>query len=268
MKIDRNIGLLLLMVPVAASAQVVERTDQIAAEQAPARWGLGLAGVYRDSEYAGEGTRTRLVPNISYDGERFYLRGGAFGYRFVNRDDFEFRGFVSARLDGFDREDLGVDALARRGIDRNLLDDRDDSADLGVGATWKGAAGTLDLELNADVTGTSDGYELSADYRYPLQFGRTSIVPGVGVVRMSADMADYYYGTLDSEVARGVIDYKPGAVTVPRTGVALIRPFATHWLFIANLEYRLLPDELQDSPLVEEDTDGTGSFFLGVSRRF
>jgi outer membrane protein len=268
MKIDRRIGSLLLAVPFAASAQVVERADKVAVEQAPSRWGLGLAGVYRDSEYAGEGGRTRLVPNISYDGERFYFRGAAFGYRFVKREDFELRSFVAARLDGFDRDDLGIEALARRGIDRSLLEDRDDSADFGIGATWKGAAGTLDLELKADVTGTSDGYELAADYRYPLQFGRTSIVPAVGVLRLSADMADYYYGTLDREVARGVTDYRPGAVTVPRVGVGLVRPFARHWLLIGNLEYRVLPDELQDSPLVEEDTDGVGSFFLGISRRF
>ncbi|WP_454830221.1 hypothetical protein [Pseudoxanthomonas wuyuanensis] len=80
MKIDRCIGSLLLAAPFAASAQVLERADKVAAEHAPSRWGPGLAGVYRDSEYAGEGGRTRLVPNINYHDERFYFRGAAFGY--------------------------------------------------------------------------------------------------------------------------------------------------------------------------------------------
>ncbi|MEL1264034.1 MipA/OmpV family protein [Pseudoxanthomonas putridarboris] len=258
----------MLLLPVAAHAQVVERTDSTAMDQLPSRWSAGLAVVYRDSEYAGEGGRTRLLPNVAYDGERFYLRGAAFGYRAYTDDRFELRAFVAGRLDGIDADDFGRAELARRGIDRDLLEDRDDSADAGVAASWKGAAGKLELDVRADVTGTSDGYAVSLDYSYPIRFGSTSVVPSVGAVRLSDDMANYYYGTLDREIARGVVAYRPGAVTVPRAGVAVIRPFAKRWAFIANLEYRALPDELKDSPLVEEGANGSGSLFIGISRGF
>ena len=259
---------LLFLLPLAAHAQVVERTDATALDQLPVRWSAGVAAVSRDSEYAGEGTRTRLLPNIAFDGDRFYLRGAAFGYRVHASDRFELRTFVAGRLDGIDADDFGRAELARRGIDRDLLDDRDDSADVGIAGSWKGKAGKLELDVRADVTDTSGGHAVALDYSYPFRFGRTSLVPSVGAIRLSDDMANYYYGTLDSEIARGVVAYRPGAVTVPRAGVSLVHPFAKRWAFIANVEYRVLPDELKDSPLVEEGMDGSGSLFLGISRGF
>lgn len=259
---------LLLLLPVSVAAQVVERTDKQAQDQLPSRWSAGLAVVHRDSEYAGEGTRTRLYPNIAYDGDRFYLRGAALGYRAYKDERFELRTFIAGRLDGVDADDFGVAELARRGVDRNLLSDRDDSVDLGVGASWKGAAGKLDLDVRFDVSGASEGYAASLDYSYPLTLGRTTLVPSVGAVRLSADMADYYYGILDEEVARGVVAYRPGAATVPRASVSLIHPFAKRWALLGNIEYRALPDVLQDSPLVELDKDNSTSVFVGISRGF
>ena len=92
---------LLLLFPLSAVAQVVERTDAKAQDQVSSRWSAGLAVVHRDSEYAGEGTRTRLLPNIAYDGDRFYLRGAAFGYRVHTDERIELRAFVAGRLESF-----------------------------------------------------------------------------------------------------------------------------------------------------------------------
>lgn len=259
---------LLLLLPFSAFAQVVERTDRQAHDRLPSRWSAGLAVVHRDSEYAGEGTRTRFYPNIAYDGDRFYLRGAALGYRAYTDDRVELRTFIAGRLDGIDADDFGAAELARRGVDRRLLADRDDSVDIGIGATWKGAAGKLDLDVRADVAGASNGYAVALDYSHPLALGRTTLVPSVGAVRLSAGMADYYYGTLDEEIARGVVAYRPGAATVPRASLSLIQPFARRWALLANLEYRALPDALRDSPLVEAGKDRSASLFIGVSRGF
>jgi len=73
---------------------------------------------------------------------------------------------------------------------------------------------------------------------------------------------------LDEEVARGVVDYTPGAVTIPRVGVSYYRPIGKKWSFIANVDYSPLPDEIKMSPLVEPDTDGTATIFIGFSRGF
>jgi outer membrane protein len=149
-----------------------------------------------------------------------------------------------------------------------LLEDRDHSIDAGLSATWKGAAGELELDARADITGTSDGYQIAVDYRYPFRIGRVIVKPGIGATMLSDDMANYYYGTLDEEVARGVVDYKPGSATIPHVGVSVVVPFAAQWLFIGNAQLRSLPDEIKDSPLVERGADSVSVLFIGVSRRF
>lgn len=234
----------------------------------PPRWGLGVGVVATDSPYAGEGTRTTPFPLLSYQGERFYFRGITAGWRFIDRGGFTLAAVAQARLDGFDIDDLGREELAGNGLDYTLLEDRDDGLDLGLAAEWSGAAGEVGFEILADATDTSGGQEVSLGYGYPFQFGETRVTPNAGVRWLSEDMANYYYGTLDEEVARGVVDYKPDAITIPHVGVEVARPLGEKWFVFASLEYRSLPNEIERSPLIERDRDDETSLLLGVSRGF
>jgi len=237
------------------------------AQQAP-RWGLGVGAAVSDSVYAGEGTRVTPFPLISYQGERFYWRGISGGAHLVKRGGFTLDATLSARFDGIDQDDFGVAELAERGIDRALLEDRDDAVDLGLAGSWSGALGQLDLGIKGDITSTSKGHEANITYSYPIQWGSTRIAPNIGVSHLSKKLANYYYGTLPEEVARGVANYQPGSAAVARVGIDVMRPFAGNWVFIGNLAYRKLPTKLSDSPLVEKDKDGSVSAFIGFSRGF
>ena len=260
------LALLALLAPSPSHAQ--QSPGSGTTDEPASRWSIGIAGVLRDSEYAGEGNRSIVFPTVAYEGERFYLRGPVAGYRLVKRDRFGLNAFVAARLDGIDADDFGVEELARRGIDRDLLEDRDHSADAGLSAMWKGGAGEVELDVRADITNTSDGYQAAVNYRYPIRVGRVTLTPGLGATVLSDDMANYYYGTLEEEVARGVVDYKPGRSTIPHIGLSAVVPFASRWLFIANAQLRSLPDEIQDSPLLEHDVENVTMLFISVSRRF
>lgn len=237
------------------------------AQQAP-RWGLGVGAAVSDSVYAGEGTRVTPFPLISYQGERFYWRGISGGAHLVKRGGFTLDATLSARFDGIDQDDFGVAELAERGIDRALLEDRDDAFDLGLAGSWSGALGQLDLGIKGDITSTSKGHEANITYSYPIQWGSTRIAPNIGVSHLSKKLANYYYGTLPEEVARGVANYQPGSAAVARVGIDVMRPFAGNWVFIGNLAYRKLPTKLSDSPLVEKDKDDSVSAFIGFSRGF
>lgn len=258
--------LAVLLSPFAVSAQ--EAPSAAVARTDPPRWSLGIGGAVRESEFAGEGTRTLAIPYVGFEGERFYLRGATVGYRFVDNDRFVVSTFVAGRFDGLDADDFGRAELAERGVDRDLLEDRDDSADAGIALVYKSAAGELELDARADVTDASGGYQTSLEYRYPVRWGRVSVVPGVGANVLSKDMANYYYGTLDEEVARGVVDYKPGEAVVPYATLGVYMPVGQHWMLSANAQYRSLPDELKDSPLVEEGADSTSMVLLAIARRF
>ena len=232
------------------------------------RWALGVGTAVSSSVYAGEDTRVTPFPLVSYEGERFFWRGISGGARLIKQPGFTLDITLSARMDGVDRDDFGEAELRARGIDRALLEDRDNALDLGLAAGWRGAAGSLEFEIKGDVTGASKGYEAGVKYAYTMQWGRTLVSPGVSVSHLSKKLANYYYGTLPEEAARGVHNYQPGSAVVPRIGVDVVHPFAGRWALIANVSYRKLPGKLKDSPLVEQDTDGVTSAFFGVSRGF
>ncbi|WMJ68215.1 MipA/OmpV family protein [Stenotrophomonas sp. 24(2023)] len=234
----------------------------------PPRWSLGLGAIAKDGAYAGEGSQVMPIPLVNYNGDRFFFRGITAGWKLVGNEAFELNALGKLRFDGFSVDDLGRSELARNGIDRTLLEDRDKALDLGIGAKWTGRAGELELELLADVTDKSGGQEATLQYGYPFQLGIGSITPMAGVTWQSKDMANYYYGTLDSEVARGVVDYKPGAVTLPFVGVQYFRPIGEKWSVMAFAKYSRLPSALQDSPLVEADKKNSATIFVGFSRGF
>ncbi len=246
----------LLALPFAASAQ----------QQEASRWGIGAGVAAIDSPYAGEDIRIRPIPLLSYEGERFFFRGPLGGYHFINTRTFSFDLVGAARFDGFDIEDLGVAELAARGIDRRLLEDRDDQLDAGLGLSWRGDFGEVQLRAIADVTDTSGGQEMSLTYSYRMRMGSFTVTPLLSVSYLSEDLADYYYGTLDEEVARGVVDYEPGAVVIPQVGANLMRPLGEHWAMMGSVRYTLLPNEFTDSPLIESDS--SASIFLGLIHRF
>jgi MipA family protein len=231
-------------------------------------WGLGVGVAARTDIYAGESTRLRAVPLLSFQGEKFFWRGISGGYHVLSREGFTLDATLGARLASIKKDDFGVAELAARGINRNLLQDRDDGLDLGIAGSFKGQMGVVDLALKADVSGVSEGYEASAKYGYPLQWGATTITPNIAVSHYSDKLANYYYGTLESEVARGVVKYKPGSAVIPRIGVDLMQPFAGQWMLTGGLSYSALPGNIQDSPLVDKDAKGVTLIFVGVSRKF
>lgn len=263
---------LLSALPFTAMAQAADPDEGIPEEegphQGPPRWTLGIAAVVNDSPYAGEGTRIIPIPLIGFQGEHFFVRGLSFGWQFVENDSFELAAVAKGELDGFKVKDLGRSELAAHGIDYRLLEDRDSGLDLGLSAKWKGGFGELEMEILADATDTSGGQEVSLQYSYGFEVGKGQLGPNVSAKWLSEDTANYYYGTLDTEVARGVVDYKPGSVIIPSVGVSYFRPIGGKWSLMGFAKYDLLPDEITESPLIEADTDGSFSVFVGFSRGF
>jgi outer membrane protein len=259
---------LLFLLPVTVAAQTpVGAEPALSQTPQPDRWTLGLGASVVDSPYAGEGVRTRPLPYVTYEGDRLFWRADTVGVHLLATDGFVLDAIVSGRFDGVDRDDLGRAALAGNGVDLDRLVDRDDAADAGLAAQWRLGRNALAVRGVADVTGTSDGYELALDYTYRLSLGRTTVIPGIGVKWLSEDLADYYYGVRASETFNGAA-YAPGAAVVPAASVTFQRPLGGKWQVIGRLQYQHLPDELADSPLLERDTDGVAQAFIAVARGF
>ncbi|SEL94481.1 outer membrane protein [Pseudoxanthomonas sp. GM95] len=259
---------LFCLFPSIALAQSPSSTSDLLAKQEDDRWTIGVGASVKDDGYAGEGTRVRPFPLIGYEGERVFWRGLTGGVHVIKGEAFTLDAVLAGRFDGFDIDDLGRKELAANGLNADLLEDRDDGLDAGLSASWRGAAGELKLSALADVTDSSGGYEFAADYGYALHWGRTTLVPSVGVRWMSSDLVDYYYGTLDEEVARGVVRYQPGSAVVPQVGVGFSRPLGEHWKVTGSVNYKFLPSEITDSPLMDPDVSGAMGVRVGIGWSF
>lgn len=259
------------MKPLLPALAVALSTCTAAAQAQPAPrspWGVGVAAVVSDSPYAGEGARVIPVPVLSYESPRLYVRGLTAGWRIGQNLPVTVELLANVRLDGIDADDLGRRELAANGVQRDLLTDRDHGLDLGAGLTWRGNAGEVQLQLLGDVSGRSRGQEASLQYGYPLRLGRTLVTPLLGARWHSSQLANYYYGTLPEEVARGVVDYRPGASVLPQAGVSVFHPLGRHWSLVGSVRHTRLPDAYRNSPLLERGSSGTTSAFIGLTRGF
>ncbi|MCH5486003.1 MipA/OmpV family protein [Pseudomonas syringae] len=234
----------------------------------PGDFSLGLGAAISESPYAGVGTQVNPIPLIRYEGERFYVNGVTAGYHLINTESFALDAILALQMDGIDRDDFGRRELARNGINRDLLEDRDNGIDAGLAAKLRGDAGLLELVAKNDISGASDGYSLNLEYAYPFTLGNTRFKPNIGATHLSGNRVDYYYGTLNEEERRGIAEYRPGSATVSYVGIGFSQPIGKQWEVSGNLRYSALPDELSDSPLLEHDTDSSTSTFIGISRKF
>lgn len=228
---------------------------------------LGVAVVSSKGILLGEDPRTLVVPVLGYESERLFLRGISGGVHLFKRDGLELNLLVAARLDSWEARDLDAARLAARGIDRGALQDRDRSAEAGVGLAWKGSAGRLGLEARTDIGNASNGYEIELGYTFAVPAGKGLLAPGIGVSYWSSKLSDYYYGTLPGEEAAGIARYRPGDAVIPNASVAYLRALPGRWRVFGVIEYQWLPAGITRSPLVEGDR-GVPSLFVGVSRSF
>ncbi len=230
-------------------------------------WSFGGAVIAREGIYAGESEDIIPLPYIGYEGEKFFIRGLSGGYHLLQNETFAVDLALSINP-GITAKDFGLSELAANGVNRAHLDDREWAADAGISASVQALGGQFKFDVKADVTDQSGGQELGIGYEYPIFLGQTMLTPSIGARYLTEDRANYYYGTLSTEVARGAPNYKPGAVTIPYVGLGVMHNLTPDWTVIGMAEYNMLPEEITDSPLMDHDKDGYFSVIFGVARSF
>jgi len=187
------------------------------------------------------------VPAIGYEGKTIFLRGLRFGAHLKTSPQLTADFLVQPRFAGFKSSDIASIPS---------LEDRRDSLDAGFNmriALTKASA--FRITALADVLSRSNGQEVDLRYEYLYRHGRTRVTPWFGGQWLSSKLADYYYGTLSSEVAAGAPSYRPGAVVLPQFGVSIFAPVEqSKWTAFTLLAASLLPSRLSNSPLVDGDT--------------
>jgi MipA family protein len=284
----------------AAHAQAPASADVVSADKTPAegvplvlpaerRWRLGAALGY--GERSNPLIQSDDIPvvidlDIAYFGDRWFFDNGDLGLSLTDNrlltanlvarlnSDRTFFGKTNLKYVTFQQlaggalqplrdENTGQVVTQPQPLDPP---DRDYAIEAGIEALFGGDWGQGTLRAFHDVSGTHEGYEISADYSYRITRGRLSLAPVVGVSWKSAALSDYYWGvhededslTLQAYEARGGLGWEAGL----RASYYLTR----HIRIAASANYERLQHSVAQSPLVSRDH--VFGYFAGVGWQF
>lgn len=144
--------------------------------------------------------------------------------------------------------------------------DRDYAVELGLEMLFDGEWGDATLRAFHDVSGTHEGYELSADYSYRWVRGRFSIAPSVGLAYKSAALSDYYWGVHADEVLPSLQGYEVKGGLGWEAGLRASYYVTKSMRLALSANYERLQYSVAQSPIVAEP-DVIG-YFAGLAWQF
>ena len=221
---------------------------------------IGAMGAYASSPYKDYDDRFLPIPLVSYEDERFFVRGAGAGVHIWKDATHELSVGLSYLPHEFDNG---------RTDDRRLkkLDNRHAGLNVDLLYQMKGEWGAASLKVSRDIIGNSDGFSGDLAYRYPLVYGKLSVNPGVGVVWESEKQLDYYYGVSDRESRKsGLKSYDPGNGFSPYLSLNAGYALTENWSLTAGGKITFLSSEIKDSPMVDDSYRVEA--FVGVAYSF
>lgn len=217
------------------------------------QWRLGVMGSLSDDGYVDADSDGSVYPLVYFDSRWLFFHATEGGVHLYQGDQFTLDAMLSIGHQEMDADDLGRGELAERNVDRDRLDDRDRSYYAGLSGAWTSRFGVLRAEAQTDISGNSEGELYRVAYAYPWHVGRARVTPHVDATYLSDNVVDYYFGLDADESLNGSYAYSPDAAFVPGIGVDLAYSLSRDWTLYAGADYRHYPDEITDSPLIEDD---------------
>lgn len=238
-----------LSTPLLANAQ----------EQAPGVQ-AGITFGATTGAYAHYDDKPLVLPALSWQGKRFFASPGSLGMNLYKADGLRLSAVATPYTLRFKTDDVNDPQLRR-------LHSRQMSAMVGINADYSADWGAIAASVKREVSGHGGGVESSLHYSYPIQVGRFTWVPRVGVVHSSARLLDYYYGISDEEALRsGLAAYKPGSATSPSLQIAVSTPLGTKWRATGVVANQWFGDAVEDSPMARRSSQT--SAFISLMRAF
>lgn len=252
------------------------------------KWELSLgigAGVRTNPLEATPDIPLVLIPQVNYNGERFFIQNLDFGVILWENDTHQLNllatpsydqvyfhrwnpgnffldsnALVSSGNKGSDGEGLPVIDTGDKELigpsfndlsQRNLRNRR--MAGM-AGFEYSVTAGSVDLQLQyvSDFTGVHEGDEARVSIAKHWVNGRHHLIGSLGAVWQSSEVVNYYYGITRPEAdARG-----PYATDAALSAIARFDwnyELTERWDLRLLASYRQLPDEISASPLINDN---------------
>lgn len=220
----------------------------------------GITAGATSGAYAHYDVKPLVVPAISWQGQRFFASPGSLGMYLYKGQGLRLSAALTPYTLRFKTDDVNDPQLRR-------LHSRQMSAMAGINGEYSADWGIVEAGVMREITGHGGGFESRLHYSYPIQAGRFTWVPRVGVVHSSARLLDYYYGISDEEALRsGLAAYRPGSTTSPSLQIAVSMPLGTQWRATGVVANQWFGDAVKDSPMARRGTQT--SAFVSLMRSF
>lgn len=209
---------------------------------------IGIGALYKDKPYRGfdDDEKTDPVPVILYEGERFFVRGATLGWKFSDADPMEFAVIGEYIADGYEASDSNF---------LTGMEERDPTFGVGAHVLWKPDNIGIKLAAVTDASDNSEGSVVRGELFYSHQSGPWHFQPRAALVWQSDDYVDYYYGVEASEAVAGRPSYSGDSELSYRVGALLTYQQPTSpWMFLLGARFDFLGDEIDNSPITEEDS--------------
>jgi len=219
------------------------------------QWGLGLGVIARSGVYVGgAGDIAQPIPAITYFGERLRWVGPSLEYGVAGRGATRLAVAANWRFGAYDEQDSA--ALAGLG-------DRDGTLMAGLALNTDLPAGfELGVSYQHDVLDRIGGGIARAELGKSFQLGTTRLTPTVALNWLSSDVSDYEFGVPLTAATALRPAYSPGSALSTEIGLNGLIEISERWRGVFNVSFEALPDEMTDSPLIEENGRFGGLFAI------
>ncbi|MEL7198675.1 MAG: MipA/OmpV family protein [Pseudomonadota bacterium] len=218
---------------------------------------LGVAVLADFSAYEGvDEIEANPVPYIAYDWENLHIGIDGINYDFWDNDVFELTVFADPRFAFTDPDESPLFA----GIDRKT------TVEAGLGARFNAGPAYAEIRGQYDILDVHNGYEASARIGLEVEVGKASFDLAGGVSYRDEKLNDHLFGVRADEARADLAQFSPQDSLEPFVSADIALQLGRRSAVIAFADFRLLRDEVRESPLIGRKYTGTaGVAFL---RRF
>ena len=207
------------------------------------QFSLALGALASEGSYRGMDTDYLVLPFILYRTGRFAVYGPRMIYM-ISNPPYNVNALLGWSFMGYDADDSTY---------FDGMDDRDGTLELGLQSEIYHAWGKLSLEVTTDMLDEHSGHFIKAAYGYPMGGPKLQITPGVGVVWISENVADHYFGVRSREARADRPAYTVDDTMGWFISTSLTGSIYKNWGFFTLINLQQYSDEITDSPLIDHD---------------
>ena len=210
------------------------------------RLGLGIGVLGRSNPYVDSSqTVSRVIPAVTYVGERLQWFGPALRYGLVGSGKLRFAAAAEYRIGVYEEADSSF---------LSGLGDREDTLLAGFGLQYEIAEGfELELLYQHDALDRIGGGMANVRLSRGIPWGTAVFVPKIAYNWFGSDMSNYDFGVPQSAATPDRPAFRLGSTTSVEAGIGVFIELTENWRIIIDVAGERLQDRVAASPIVDDD---------------